>query len=523
MKLFLFLFFIFSFYPLNTFAFDEEMILPTLDNIHNLILKKDFKQALELAQDIKGSEKQMALVNYYLGLSSNRLAKFSEASQYFKKAIDLKSSRIDIFYEYGQSLYAMNELENARSQFFKSYKSNFNKGQSLYYMGYISQILEQYKKSRSFYLKILLSPDLYEDIVSPGYMQLGEIYLSMYKNHKSILKVVQKRVLPMFKKSIRYAVDEKMKKEIEKRLVEVKRYYGLDPNVLYNGKVLPDKKNIFSLSVGYNSNNNYTESSSPQSEDTTEIYTNSFFMQTRLILNRKFVFYPQLTTNLNYHTNRDNSSINSYDGYSVTPALKMRYEHKIGSKLSAFLIDGSYFRSARDINSASSYEQDSTNFTFTTGEEISLSNATVNIKLKYKILNNVDDSYGGSGIGVSLGYTRALKSQSFLIANLNADFLSYEDEDNNLDSYGLTVTYMKPKLYNIVTLLAGSSLILTDPVASRESRGLEFSYGPYIKIFKTFGKYTLSINYNYTSKSSKDEDNYSYSKSIYGMTLQYLF
>ena len=92
------------------------------------ILETDLNQSKDKKDSLLG------LVYYWKGLNYNRSQDFSNAITFFKKSIDIKYTPKDIYYEYGQALYASEKLPEARLAFKESLGRSFKKPICLYYI-----------------------------------------------------------------------------------------------------------------------------------------------------------------------------------------------------------------------------------------------------------------------------------------------------------------------------------------------------------------------------------------------------
>ena len=243
------------------------LVLPNLSYSNSSVLAKafgefkvgDYVKTLKLLKNVQGNKKILGAKYYLEGLSLNRLQKYDEAESKFKSSLAIGHKADDLYYEFGQSLYANNNLEEARKIFNKSAIRGYKRNTSYYYVAHISQILEDWKLAKTYYLKITKGQGVDSNTMQIAQFQLGEVLLSMAEIKKNKSKtLVSKYVVPQFNKAIKKDRNSLLAKEIIERKAEVQKLYDLDPNLYKNGKVIPQKKWEFSYSQEFRYDNNIT-------------------------------------------------------------------------------------------------------------------------------------------------------------------------------------------------------------------------------------------------------------------------
>ena len=91
--------------------------------------------------------------SYLEGLCYAKLQEYDKAISKFEIAIKNENKNSDLDYEYGQALYAANELKKARNAFSASAAKKFNTPASIYYIAHISQILEEFPSAIENYIE----------------------------------------------------------------------------------------------------------------------------------------------------------------------------------------------------------------------------------------------------------------------------------------------------------------------------------------------------------------------------------
>ncbi len=87
------------------------------------------------------NDQEQGILQYWRGRCLSHLHRFEEAASALATAESIGVEFEDVHYLLGQALYAQQDLKNARNSFEKSLYINYKKNVSLYYIGYISQLL----------------------------------------------------------------------------------------------------------------------------------------------------------------------------------------------------------------------------------------------------------------------------------------------------------------------------------------------------------------------------------------------
>lgn len=156
----------------------------------------------KVSAKVNPDQKLLGLLAYWKGVTYSRLQEFEKANQNYKKALGLHYAPDDIHYEYGQSLYASEKLQDARLQFRESLKRKFKVGVSLYYIAYLTKELGEKTKALEFFRKIeRLDPKESKDIQQAVEFQIGDILLEQTERHKDAFRAVEKFVIPQYEKA----------------------------------------------------------------------------------------------------------------------------------------------------------------------------------------------------------------------------------------------------------------------------------------------------------------------------------
>src|SRR5690606_36777177 len=143
------------------------------DTIHEL-------QRIEkrLKSNEESFRRDLGFISYWKGLAFNRLGRMEEAESAFQESMKYDYVPVDIHYEYGQTLFSLRKLEEARLQFRESLKRKFKRGISLYYIGLISKEMGETKKAFTFLNSIqkMNDPD-FDEVKQAAELLVGDLYL----------------------------------------------------------------------------------------------------------------------------------------------------------------------------------------------------------------------------------------------------------------------------------------------------------------------------------------------------------
>ncbi|WP_417334825.1 tetratricopeptide repeat protein [Halobacteriovorax marinus] len=511
----------------NISAKESRVIKSSLE----LFQKGSYAQVLEGLSTLKETRSNRATRNYLMALSHNRLQNYDKAIPYFIEAIKAKSVAKDIYYEYGQALYANNDLTKARIAFKKSADLNYKKDSSIYYVAHVSQILEENKTAKAYYTQILNSDTADTALKQVARFQIGEVLLSMARENEDTQRLVKQFVLPQMDKAYEVDTTSSLAREIKSRKKEIEREFGLDPNILYNGKRISSKRwNLsFTQDLNHDSNISLTNDlpSSAASREESFVFKTKMRAGYDFIVNKRFIINPELNMSLKSHTNRDSETVKSEDNYDISPSLNTSFEHKAFNKPASlfFNIDYNYNSKYNTAMQRKAFYSRST--TYTIGEKFKFfSKGDTSLKFKYKDLSSHTSTLFSKTKSFSVDQLYLTSSSSIYMFLLSYDSLdTYNNPKNATNSTLLRVDYIKPNILPKITLHVGASVTFVSYTDANESsvRGTEKTITPSIKLTKKINdKLKFSVGYNYTKNTSLKAD-YDYTKHVTSSSLKYTF
>jgi len=480
---------------------------------------------------IKGDKEVMATKFYMMGLSYNRLQDFENSILSFQKAKKLGNKAKDLHYEYGQALYANSDLEKSRTAFQRSYKNDHKKSSSLYYVAHISQLLEQHKKAKKFYLKVIHEEKKDRRLIQVSRFQLAESLLAMAEKRSDAENIVKKYVLPQLEIALDYLPKSDLAKTIRERKVEIERRFFLDPNVMRNGKRLPKKRwNIIAnQDISFDNNVTFDTQQSPTVSATeTESFILNSYLSTSYLFSHKglYTFSPRLDLTRAKHTNRNDPNIYTNDSYSITGSLNNTFEHRLFGKQATFHLDFGHTYYARDVQSQKKTTFFSRSHQLTIGETFNIFTiGPTNMTLQYQKLDSYLETNNFKNLTLRLEQTGlTTKGHMWLLSTSFSSFDNYNLDTNSTDQYSLNYNYYIPEIFYQTTLSLGMGISFLDTKKQKETRGTEKMYTPTISLIREINRnITMTLSNSYTKNQSLDKNLFDYKKNVSSLAFTFSY
>jgi hypothetical protein len=399
------------------------------------------------------------LIYYWSGISYNRLTEYDKAEISLRKAIKLKYKSKDLQYEYGQTLYVQDKYKKARIAFKRSVQAGYKKAVSLYYIGFISQELKDYKKAVSFYNMIeKLDDEEKDEIIQAARMQVGDIYLRRVERLPDTFKAVEKYVIPQYKKALSWNPKSSLASDIQKKIETLQRKYELILFKMRNGRntARPPYYMKASILYGVSDNVNGIDEDSKKSlaseEDYSSSYvTSSFFGRYSFYPNSVFSYAPEFSGSYTSY-NSDSTEIIINDNYFWKTALKSNYEHVYNDAPATFYMDFDYTYNADDADADETMAFSSTVIGFTFSEELQLwKNNPSTFRYGYTSKDADNIAASTSGHAFTFEQIMLLKSTTLFSYN-NFTTTRYSDEDSlglNTNALTLRLDAIFPTLWGL--------------------------------------------------------------------------
>ena len=499
---------------------------PLVKKIYRLYKSGDYIETIKTVNLLIGRVGDWGMAHYIKGRAYAKLQNFEKADTSYKKAVKSKVFPSSSFYEYAQILYSTNELEDARNFFKKSIDRNFETANCHYYLGDIEQILENYDQATIHYQKIIEMKKSDLELKQAAHFQIGKIYIEKAGKlkGKKQKKYVQKEVIPQLRKSLDTHKNSPLASEIRKEIKDVQKRFKL----LYkDGRPMASKnlKIKFGQTIEYDTNITQTpdDTGSESAVDKSAPISKTDF-SFKYIYNKSssFVIKPEVKLTFDKYFS-DSGEVYSNDSYSVGPSVRSEYKHTLKSKGATFNFDIEYNYFSKDFNQAKSIEYFSGTTTFVIGEKIKwfkIGNSS--LKFKFKTFSAHSDSLGSSTI--TLNFTQFLKltKKDLVLVIFNMDSTSANVKSNSTTSYMFRGDYLGPAIYKDIKFSSAFAITALDTGLQSETRGMELTINPSVTFTKPiWGKGSIAFKYNFTTKSSKQDDVYAYSKHVLGLIFNY--
>jgi tetratricopeptide (TPR) repeat protein len=509
-----FLIFLFSLQVATAATRTEKMVMAKALALYK---KGDYPQAIVELSRIQSRDLQAARL-YLKGLSHSRLQQFDKASKTFIRALKAKSIERDIYYELGQSQYASNELESARQSFKKSFKKGYKKATSLYYMAYISQILEEYVKAKKYYSQLTKMDNIEKNLKQIAQFQLAEVLTSLNRQKSDKREIVKKYIMPQYKKALNIDETSNLAIDIEKRIKELNIKYRLDPRIMINGRKLPKSPYTLRFFQKFSYDDNVTlETDLPT---TTPTQKDSFIFDSFLLLryqyawHNRYVVSPELKSGSKFYGDRNNGDIYQNDSFYLAPSLKTRLEHTMFGKMASFLFEIQHNVTNRDRKKIKNRIFYGRSTTYVLGEQFRYFKfGNTAFRFKYKSYQSYDSSldYGATTFQVNQTIIRS-NGHIGMIIFINDLTRMDANSSSDTDSYMFRGDYIIPNYFKGYDLHFGFALTLLDTKMQSVTRGLETTINPSIELSRKINKnLAYSLLWEYT-KNNSDEKIYTYEK-----------
>jgi hypothetical protein len=466
-------------------------------------------------------------IAYWKGISASRLQDYPLAIAQFDKALGLDYSPKDINYEYGQALFATEKLEEARLQFSESVKKKHKRAVSLYYIGFISRELGEGKKALTFFKAIKkLEEKESKEVLQAAEMQIGDIFLNQIEKHPNAFKTVDTYVIPQYKIALGVNKESALARVIQEKIITLQRKYELVLFQLRNGRPTLHPPYFIRLAQELGKDTNVTFA--PNETTIAKSKQESIFSRTSAI--GRYTFYyenylsiaPEFSFNYTRYFNRI-PEIYRNDNLFMAPALRTTYEHSLFKKPASFLLDYDYNEIHRDINAKKELDFNSRAHAVTVGERFSyFLRGETSLRLRYRIFDSYQNSSDSTTTSLILEQIVALESNTLLL------FMSYDRtrvKSKIFDTNAFTIRgdLLMSSYRGWFNPIIGFGLTSTDPINNNE-RGQETMINPSFRLNRNLGKnWKANLKYDYMKNSSKDEANFAFKKSLYGLELEYVF
>lgn len=514
------------------------------EKIINIVLKQfengKYNKSLEVLnkfskklenKNSKKANQLKGLLNYWKGMSYSRINEFDKAIEYFSKAIELKYETEDLFYEYGQVLYVNEKYYEAQKAFKKSFDQGHKRGVSLYYIGFISQELKNYKKAVSYYSMIeKLSDDEKKDVLQASRMQIADLYLLQVEKLPDAFSSIQKYVIPQYQKALDWDKESTLAKDIQIKIRSIQKKYELLLFKMRNGKPTSIPPYYLRANILYGSNDNVsTLSKESKASKTSEDYSSNYittglFGRYSFYPNSSFSLSPELSASYTKYLS-DNDNIIIYNNYFFKSALKMNYEHIYNSAPATFYIDLDYTYNADDTDADKTLEFSDSIVGITLSEEMQIfqGNPTT-FRIGYSQTEGEDSSDSLDEYNFTLEQVYISGTSTWFWYN-DFSLTRYKEissEQFNSNKFTTRLDYIMSTLWGLFNPSLYTSLAATNYIEDSE-RGVTnlTTYGLNLNR-PLFSKWYGTLDMSYSTQTGKSESD-EYDQTIISFNLEYIY
>jgi tetratricopeptide (TPR) repeat protein len=512
--------------PLSVSADTTEDLL---NQFYSKFQNAEYRSSLTPLEELAKIPGQEPTSFYWQGIVFNKLEKYNDSIAAFKKADFYKAPFKDLYYEYAQALYAANLLAPARKAFGKSIINKHKMATSLYYMGFISQTLEDYKLAINYYKKInqLKDPEASE-VNQAARFQLAEIYYMEAKKSVTPFKVIESYCLPEFHYALSLDKHSGLAPDIQKRIYQIMNEFELLHLKMINGRNTLTPRYYLKLSqeLRYDSNvilqanqvlNEAQQKSAPISK--TEALGRYAFYP-----NKRISIIPEFRGNFTKHLNNTEPNIYKNDNYTLVPALRTSYEWTANKKMASHLFDFDYHYSARDVYQSKELVFNGRTLIYMIGEKLNPFNFGETI-IRFRRKDFTSYVYYSDSLTYSLSVEQTINflTNHVLFISSSLDQTKVTNNAFDTNSFMLRFDYITPRFRNWFTPTISLMTLLNDPINQKETRGLEKMINPSLKLSRGFHEWRANLKYDFTRNISLDKETFDYTKHVYGLEIEYLF
>jgi tetratricopeptide (TPR) repeat protein len=492
------------------------------DKVYSLYKDGDYKSAVKLLDSIpknsKMSDKVMA--KYWSAICLVKMQRFEQANKKFNEILFVNDLPDDYYFEFGKSLYAVNEIELAEKMFKQSILRGHEQFSSAYYLGHIKELLGEDKLALNYYSEIVndyKTPSA--TIQQSAFYKKGEIIVSTIpKKGATARDKIRTLAVPQYISGIELDDTLPLAKKMKQKVNSLYRQYWLGAFSPYRrvkaNQLKFNQSFLYDTNVTMESDNASSGSSSDSSAPASKSQLIYKYSDT---LGKQVFGKTSLRLNWDYYLDRENSDIYQNDSFSIAPSFNGMFRNYIFNNPGELLVGVDYNYSMRDFEAKDQLSYYGQSATFFIGEKFSLFDFGKSVfKFKTKLFYSYDKTLDSKTFTLFFNQYYSKLISKMLLFTFNADFSFVEDSSLSTNSFMLRCDYIHPKFYHSrVVLHSGLGVSFTDTKEQSSTRGVETNLSPFTKVSYNFNKYiNVSGKYTYTKNISKNKTVYDYSKHV---------
>ena len=459
--------------------------------------------------------------NFVLATALAKLQSFDRALPRYRDAIRAGVPEPSLAYDYGQALFATQNLADAEEQFKASIINKYKVAASAYYVAYGRQLRESYGEAADFYRRIQRLDDDQDKIKQPALFQLGELEYEQaqrIQDPDTRVEALRMKVLPLFEAARDYDSDTPAAKESIARIAEITQVSNANAARMANGIPIPIQPYSlrFAQEFGYDSN------VITQADDALVDVSgkDSPYSRTSLMARYQWNFAkifsvaPELYAAAQFYTRRSEPRVFQNDNIVFAPALRTKYEHVSRGAPATALFDIEYNYMLRDYPQDHSLPYYSRAWNFALGERVKwFDTGTTTLRLSFKLFENYDPRRNSVSPALSLQQNVRIFGAYDLQNTLSVDYFRARDAEFDETNYRLREAVAIPRIVEKIDMLPSLNLQAKDTMKQAYFRGTEILVNPSISFVRLFAKgLEGSLEYSYSKNFSKSDDLFQYTK-----------
>ncbi|MGZ3656880.1 MAG: tetratricopeptide repeat protein [Bdellovibrionota bacterium] len=490
-----------------------------------LYSKGAYSQAVEKAGQIHGEDQETrAQVEFFLGSTEAKMQAFDKATEAFHKAIAAGSKEPSIHYDYGQALFATQQLKEAEGEFRKSIVHKFKMGASAYYIAYIRSVLDDKAGARDFYQRIgKLSSDP-DKVKQSSLLQIAELSFEDAsalkddpKKKELRKKMLEGEVQALYRRARDFDPATPIAEQARARLAEIEGQLEELVDRMRNGNPLPRQRwsLLLSQDLTYDSNviTQADQALIQVSNADALISKTGFLAKYQFAWLKTFSFIPELGSSITYHSRRSTPSVYQNDNISISPALRTKYEHWSGGKPATMQLDLDFNLMLRDYLKAHQFPFYTRYYQGALSERVKWFNTgNTTLKAAMKFTEYYDPAKNNYAPTVSLTQLIGIGSKS-LVNTVSFDYQHARDDTNDERNYKYRGSMNFAAVIEKIDITPAVSVGVKDTMKQKGTRGNETNLAPNVALTRPFTKQLDgTLEYTWTKNFSKSKDVYQYTK-----------
>lgn len=481
------------------------------------IAQQNWEQALSMLQEIIDSARSNELkaeAHYLQGVVYNRQDNYQSAREALEKSLTLRSDNPNLFYEYGQTLYALNEFSRSQQFFRRSMQQDFMKPQSLYYLAHISQLLDQHLQAIEFFNLLIAESTTPRSLRQIAHFQRADSMMRIARNQSDNLdQIVKNDILPNLYRALEINPQSAVASDIQQRIIELQREFETDPNVLVSGRRISAKRWQLQLAQRMSYDNNITFANDlPTTQATQEdafIFQSILQAQYTHVLRQRFLVTPFIRMSHLTHSKRNDPEIHKNDSYSIRPSLRTQTEFTLFERPATFLLDFDYDYIARDYSETKTKQFYARSTSYSLGQRLQLFRfGESTLRFRSSDYQGHEQQMDRTNNSYSFDQVVVLPNRHMIILLFLYDQLKAENTINSSDSMTYRIDYLVPELTPEITLGLNLTYSSVDLYNDPQRSGADTILSPGISFTKRLGqRFRARLSYNYTDFSSSISEN----------------